>query len=995
MSFTEYEKLAINNMDIMCYIVDLDTYELLYANNMACATFSPFASNFIVGKTCYDFLHGKNAPCEICNNHLLQEGQKLRTEIVNNKNLKYYTHIDSVIEHNGRKVKLTLAYDASEQQEEIESLSRKISLEETLIQCIQTLIEDIDLDKAIIKLLSIVCQFYDADRAYLFEVDHYTKTAKNTHEWCISPEFASIEQIPIFNFEELNPILTSFEKSGELTIDDVEELDKSSALYKVLHETKCKTVQIVPIHANGVVTHFMGVDNSKRTTKDLTLLKSVLLFVVDDIKKDKFVKQLEHLSYTDILTGLNNRNKYLERLEDINISKLSSLGYVHVNINALKRMNELYGEKYGDNTLKQVAEILSKYIKSDLFRISGDEFIALCPDITQKDFEDLISKLRKEEQEKTEFTFAVGGVWQDKKIDLRQGLTQATDIMFSEKQNFYKAQKNDKVQSRLNPVEIILDEIRSELFLIYLQPKVDLVTGKISSAEALVRKNGRNGKIISPDRFVPIYENEGTIRHLDLFVLSEVCQLLQMLLSQNIALPIAVNFSRVSFIGYDIIDEIVAICKNYEIPHHYIKIELTESIDKMDFEFFHKKITELKELGFEISLDDFGAKHSNLLMLTMAEFSEVKIDKGLIDNITTSAENRTVVRNIIKTIKELRKSACVAEGIETIEQVLLLQNFDCTYGQGYYFYRPMPISEFMRAYEISYGGGELVNIKNIKNKNRKNFIVNYDELYSAIEAMPLCMNLWDHNNRNIMCNKQVIDLFKLESKDEYIDKFFMLSPEMQPDGRTSIDAAYTYLKEARIKGYARFNWMHCRLNGEEVPCELTLVRLDVKSEDSDFLIAGYTRDLTPQLAGTDASHWANEYFFNEVSDKTLFNAISEIAAEFFWVYNNRLKTIQFFGRGKEMLNLPSDKMDFPQEVIDRTIVQSQYLPEFINFVKAMEEGRHYPVEVKFNMPDASARFFRIDYKTIYSKNNKPLFSIGKTSDIDDKKQLELLLQEKR
>ncbi len=988
MSFTEYEKLAINNMDIMCYIVDLCTYELLYANNMACATFSPLTSKFVKGKKCYDFLHGKTAPCDICNNHLLQAGQKLRTEIINKKNLKYYTHIDSVVEHNGKKVKLTLAYDASDQKEEIELLSRKISLEETLIQCIQTLIEDTELDKAITKLLSIVCQYYDADRAYLFEVDQQTKTAENTHEWCINPEFASIEQMPILSFEELAPILTSFEECESITIEDVEKLDKSSALYKVLHETKCKTVQIVPIYSNGIVTYFMGVDNSKRFMKDLTLLRSVLLFVVDDIKKDKIMKQLEHLSYTDILTGLSNRNKYLERLEDINISKLSSLGYVHVNINALKRMNELYGEKYGDNALKQVAEILSKYIKSDLFRISGDEFIALCPDIGHKDFESLISKLRKEEQENTEFTFAVGGVWQDKKIDLRQGLTQANDIMYSEKQNFYKAQKSDKVQSRLNPVEIILDEIRAELFLIYLQPKVDLVSGKIASAEALVRKHGRNGKIISPDRFVPIYENEGTIRHLDLFVLSEVCQLLQEFISQDIALPIAVNFSRVSFIGYDIIDEIVKICESYKVPHHYIKIELTESIDKMDFEFFHKKITELKGLGFEISLDDFGAKHSNLLMLTMAEFSEVKIDKGLIDNITVSAENRTVVRNIIKTIKELRKSACVAEGIETIEQVLLLQDFDCTYGQGYYFYRPMPISEFVRVYEISYGGSECANIKN---KNRKNFIVNYDELYSAIEAMPLCMNLWDHKNRNIMCNKQVIDLFRLESKDEYIDKFFMLSPEMQPDGRTSIDAAYTYLKEARTKGYARFNWMHCRLNGEEVPCELTLVRLDVKSEDSDFLIAGYTRDLTPQLAGTDGYHWANEYFFNEVSDKMLFNTISEIAAEFFWVYNNRLKTIQFFGRGKKMLNLPSDKMEFPQEIIDKMIVPSQHHSEFTNFVQAMKEGRHYPVEVEFNMPDGSVRFFKIDYKTIYNKDNKPLFSIGKTSDIHDKKQLELLL----
>ncbi len=981
--------LALDDSDVMCYIVDMESLELLYINELARLTFAPFSTGLTPGKKCYSFLHGKSEICDICNNHLLQKGQKLYTEIQNERNKKYYSHIDSIVEYAGRKLKVTFAYDASRHVEEIKSLTKIISVEETLIKCIQTLSEDVDFDRAIMNLLSIVCQFYDADRSYLFEINSQNNTATNIYEWCISPELATIDEVPVFYTEEISPILEAFEKDDEMVIDNVEEeLDHDSALYKVLHETSCQSVHLVPLRVNGQITYFMGVDNPRRETKDLQLLHSIIIFVADDMKKNKIFKQLEHLSYTDILTGLSNRNKYLERLENMEIKKLSCFGYLHININGLKKLNELYGEQYGDGIIKQVSCILLKHVKTDIFRVAGDEFIALCPNISQEKFETIVHKLRKEEQEETDFSFAVGGIWQDKKIDLRQGLTQACDVMFSEKQNFYTAQVADRVQSRLNPVEIIINELKAKSFFVYLQPKVDLISGKITSCEALVRKMGQDNKIISPDRFIPIYENEGTIKQLDFFVLEEVCLVLQGLIKEGKALPIAVNFSRVTFIAYDIIDDIVKICSQYQVPHHFIKIELTESIDKMDFEFFHRKIRMLKDLGFEVSLDDFGAKHSNLLMLTMAEFTEVKIDKGLVDNITSSAENRTVVRNVIKTIRELGKSNCVAEGIETKEQVLLLQDFGCTYGQGYYFYRPMPISDFLTIYDENKAIDSPK--ETIDTYKRKNYVVNYDELYSIIEATPLCINLWDNKPEPIMCNKQTVKFFGLSSSEEYFNRFYELSPKYQPNGKNSEESVLMNFKELNETGFQKLNWMHCTLDGEEIPTEVTQVRLDVKSEDGDFLNAVFLRDLRPQLAGSDEMAWASEFFFNEVSDKTLFNTISEIAAEFFWVYNNRTRTIQFFGKGRELLDLPTEKMDFPKRILELNIPTEKYVDEFLKFSKAMEEGRYYPIELEFNLPDKTIRYFRIDYKVIFNGENNPMFCIGKTSDIHDKKQLELL-----
>ncbi len=986
MNTNEFAKLAMDNHSFMCYIVDMETYELLYANETAMTTFMPFAQDFIPGKTCYNFLHGFDAPCIFCNNHLLKPKKKLFSEIQNLKNNKFYSHIDVMLIEDGKKLKITYAYDSSVQKEQIESLAKKLTIEETLTKCVQTLVEDSELDTAIQKLLSIVGEFYEADRAYLFEVDEEANTAKNSYEWCVTPKLATIDTNPLLGIEELAPILGAFRKDGEMIISDINtELDVSGALYKLLNETESYSLHLAPIYSEGKITYFMGVDNPKANSKDSTLLHSVIIFVTDEIKKYKVLKQLERLSYTDALTGLQNRNKYLQRLQEINPQELSSIGFIQININELKRMNELYGETYGDNILQQATKLFTRFLPEDFFRLSGDEFIALCINISQTDFDKLILNLRNASSEQGEFSFAVGGVWQDKKINIRQGLTQANDVMLSEKQNFYRSKTSNTIQSRLNPVEILLGEIRDNFFTIYLQPKVKLSSGKIAGAEALVRKFTKDGKMIPPDRFIPIYENEGSIKHLDFFVLEQVCILLETLLRENRAIPIAVNFSRVSCLAYDVIEEIVSICDKYAIPHNLIKIELTESIDKMDFDFYHKKIQILREHGFEISLDDFGAKHSNLVMLTMAEFTEVKIDKGLIDNITTSAENRTVVRNVIKTVKELGKSSCVAEGIEKEEQVTVLEDFGCDYVQGYYFYRPMPVKDFLSEYDKN---RETISedLKMIGDFIGKAYDISYDELYSIIQFMPLCVNLWNNKRENFMSNRRAAELFDLENEREYLEKFSQLSPEYQPDGKTSRESSLINMNEARNKGYHKFNWMHCKLNGELMPCEITLVKLDVKSEDGDFLIAGFTRDLRSQIAGTNEEDSATAYFFNEVSDKTLFNVISEISEEFFWTYSNKLKTIQFFGKGRRILALPERKMKFPEEIYENNIIPDEWSDIFMDFTHAMEKGRCLPIELEFNLPNGKREFFRIDYRIILDNNHKPLFSIGKTAVIPRKEE---------
>ncbi len=700
MTIEDYTALAMDAQSFLCYISDYETYELLYANKAAKLAFGFDKEESFLGKKCFKILQNRDKPCELCNNDVLEVGKNAPRNMFVELTKANYSFIDTLIEINNKKARLTIAIDNTSQHEYIDSLNRKLSLESTLLNCIQTLVDDEDVDTAIHKLLALVGSYYESVRSYIYEIDDEGDSALNTYEWCADQSYSVIESRPRISRGELEIFLEAFKEKGEFAVENLSDLERDTSLYHLLKVTNTRSLLLTPLYDAGKVTSYIGVDNPKANLKDLSLLHSVSIFVQDDIKKRRLVKQLEYLSYTDNLTGFYNRNKFILRIDELELESLVSLGVITVNLNGLKSINELYGQQYGDYILKQLSEIFKKFMLDDVYRLAGDEFVIFCKNINFNEFELLVSALRKEDELNQELSYAIGDVWQEGRgINITQALSQSNELMFADKQKYYQDKPLGEVKSRSNHIEILIDEIKSGLFTVYLQPKVELTSNKVIGAEALIRKIDINGKIIPPDRFIPIYEHEGTVRHIDFFVLDKVCSFLKEMLAKGRAIKIAVNFSRVTFMSTDLVNEIVRTCAKYSVPHEYVKIEITESIDKLDFEFFAKKLKSIKDAGFDISLDDFGAMHSNLLMLAMTEFSEVKIDKRLVDNIISNKRNAIVVRNIVKTIKEIGSSACVAEGIETVEQKEMLQEFGCFYGQGYYFNKPLDFKTFLDIYD--------------------------------------------------------------------------------------------------------------------------------------------------------------------------------------------------------------------------------------------------------------------------------------------------------
>ncbi len=263
-------------------------------------------------------------------------------------------------------------------------------------------------------------------------------------------------------------------------------------------------------------------------------------------------------------------------------------------------------------------------------------------------------------------------------------------------------------------------------------------------------------------------------------------------------------------------------------------------------------------------------------------------------------------------------------------------------------------------------------------------------MLAILDATPLCLNLWNHNFNNIMCNKKAVELFGLNNNQEYLDNFFKLSPERQPDGRLSSEVAITYIRQAFETGHANFMWMHCKLTGEEIPSEITLIKINVADVDGHALVAGFTRDLRSQLAGLSSDEHIDGYIFNHISDRQLFNSLAELTDELFYVLNNKTSYIQYFGKGRELFGLTSEQELFPDKILASGKVYKEDVEPFKELANAMIKGVSVPNDVRLIPSNDIPHFYRFTYNTLLGADGTPMFTIGKAVDIHE----QILLEKK-
>lgn len=698
--------LIVDESENMVYISDPKTYEVVYLNQAMRETLDIEPDEEYTGRLCYDLFQGLDAPCPFCTNDCLTKERFYAWKHYNEKLKTYFSLKDKLIEIDGRDYRIEICVDITESEVQNQNLEQQLTIEETLVQCIHTLSENEDMDMAIHSLLEIIGNFYQADRSFIFEYNQSADTISNTYEWHregLESDLPKLQDLPAelvvkwkrdFADAEAYYVLPENEGKPEKFPDLLRRFGVKSHMAAPIWEGKSGTCQ-----RKRKLSGFIGVNNPSRGIEHIKLLQSVAFFVSNDLYKRRMFNRLEELSHLDVLTGLGNRNYYLEKVEDLKRDKLKSLGVVFIDINGLKYANDHYGHSYGDEMIQSVAQGISRTFPEYAYRIGGDEFIALFVNGTKEEFEQRLDELRRYSEEECICDFSMGVNYGEGRVNVEEQIGYSDSMMYVEKQVYYGSVIDGRRQQHKALARKLVREIEAGNFEIFLQPKIHLETGEMVGAEALMRRRGEEGEMLLPDRFISLYETEGVIQYLDCYAFEEVCRLLHRWIGMGgTPVPISVNFSRVSLMGSQVVRRLAEIRDRYQVPSRLLVIEVTESISQMEPRALRSLMDDFERYDFVVSLDDYGYQYSNLAILINMNFVELKLDKSLVDDLAVNPKARIVVENSINMCRRLNRVISTAEGIENEEQLSILREFHCNVGQGYFFSEPLPKEVFLRKF---------------------------------------------------------------------------------------------------------------------------------------------------------------------------------------------------------------------------------------------------------------------------------------------------------
>ena len=447
--------------------------------------------------------------------------------------------------------------------------------------------------------------------------------------------------------------------------------------------------------------------------KSFSLLVDILSFHMERFLLNTVVRESTLKQY---LTGLPNSGGFL-----VFASKLCESGDImlydsfYFNLKSFGLYSRRYGIAEGDEIMKRYAKKLKGFFNKDeiVAHLGGDNYTALVKKERTKDFLNFLSGvdvygIRNGKEEPIKIA-AVCGVYavDDSLKDAGQLLSRAAMALNYAKNEANKPYVfvNKAMSTRIYRQKQIEDRYEEALendeFRIYLQPKVDTITGEIVGAEALSRWFC-NGIVLYPTEFIPILEQEGMVASLDLYVLKKACEFISDWQKRGIpTVPISVNFSRRDLSYKRIVEEITEVIDKYGINRKFIEIEVTETVSEDERSLMTSFLSKLKDAGINTAIDDFGTGYSSLSTLRDFPVKVIKIDKTFIGNDNLSKNDEIVLKNIITMSKELGIDV-VTEGVEREDQIELLKGVGCHIVQGFFYDNPMPKPDFEKRLEKKY-----------------------------------------------------------------------------------------------------------------------------------------------------------------------------------------------------------------------------------------------------------------------------------------------------
>ena len=522
-----------------------------------------------------------------------------------------------------------------------------------------------------------------------------------------NPAFTQITQYEVEDVIGKNPKILSSGKMDKLFFKNMwsEMLKKSQWSGEVVNKRKNGEIYIQDLKINVVKDSDNNIDHYVALFSDISEKK----------KADELIKQQADF---DGLTQLENRRMFTVRLtEVISNAKRTGLSFAvfFIDLDHFKDINDTLGHTIGDSVLVQAAARIQAQIRDSdiLARFGGDEFTLILPNVKnltaiERVAQNIIKNLKKPfimDKETLYISASIGiTLYPEDGKDEQTLLKNADQAMYQAKKtgrsrfNYYTHQMQKRAQNRQKMLADMHTAIKQKQFEMYYQPIVDLQTGNILKAEALIRWNHPQKGLVSPFEFISLAEQTGLIVALGDWIFEEsTAQAQRWREKYNSDFKISINKSPVQFKSRDSLDGWMAHLKKIGLDGSCIIIEITESLLIDDDDIVTEKLLRFRDEGVEISIDDFGTGYSSLSYLKKLDIDYIKIDKSFVDNLSSSQQDKILCEAMIVMAHKLGLKV-VAEGVEKESQREILLAMGCDYIQGYIYSKPVPADAFERLY---------------------------------------------------------------------------------------------------------------------------------------------------------------------------------------------------------------------------------------------------------------------------------------------------------
>lgn len=409
----------------------------------------------------------------------------------------------------------------------------------------------------------------------------------------------------------------------------------------------------------------------------------------------------------DYLTGLSSRRGLYDYYYTLEGGRI--VHAMFIDVDNFKSVNDVYGHSMGDKLLIEIGALIERHIGDGYAsRIGGDEYVILLngstpPDDVETIAKNLLSGLHAIDFRKdilSLISLSIGiviGQSVDKTLD--DVLAKCDAAMYQAKYNgknqYTIFNAHDKIlEANRNIEKEMNDALKNGEFVVYFQPKVNMVSSALCGAEALSRWNHPTDGIRMPDGYIPLFEKNGFISQLDLYMFEEVCRIKASWTGEKYEhIPISVNMSRLHLYNRHLPEDLIEITKKYGIDPHELELEITEKTFIKNSDELKSMTERLRKSGFLVSIDDFGSGFSSLSLLKDIQTDAINLDRDFLSSSSDNSRGKKVIRHIIALCRDL-KIDVVTEGIETKEQIDLVTRCGCSIAQGFYYAPPLPLHEF-------------------------------------------------------------------------------------------------------------------------------------------------------------------------------------------------------------------------------------------------------------------------------------------------------------